>query len=153
TTGAFHGCPPQGRGGGPDLNQLKNRDLPPPSFEPTLIDDMIAYVSPTASTLPPSLKRADWPRAALGEGSPWEGVGVLLDGYLLDIKAEGPESCNCGSRTYHDYHLWIASDPGADKSTALVVEISPRLLPAHPGWRQTTLTRLAGQRAHVRISG
>lgn len=153
TTGVFRGCPPEGRGGDPDLNQLKNRDLPPPTFEPMLIDDIVATVPPVASTLPRTLHRANWPQEALDEVAPWESMGVMLDGYLIDIKPEGPEACNCGSRANHDYHLWIAGSPSADKTTAVVVEISPRLLPSHRGWKQSTLTRLAGQRAHVRISG
>src|SRR4051794_33814660 len=33
TTGDFHGCPPEGKGGDPVLNRLKNRDLPPAFYK------------------------------------------------------------------------------------------------------------------------
>ncbi|MBI1745236.1 MAG: hypothetical protein HYR55_01450 [Acidobacteria bacterium] len=153
SSGPFHSCPSIGRGGDPDLNVLKNRDLPPPAFDPMIIDDILGYVPPTASTMGRSVKRADWPQEAWDDVTPWESSGVVIDGYLIGIRSEGPESCNCGSRQYHDYHLWVVANSTDGKPVSVVVEISPRVLASHSTWRQSTLSRLASQRTRVRISG
>src|SRR5689334_637092 len=41
TTGNFHGCPPQGDGGDPWLNQLKNRDIAPATYKDLTVRDLL----------------------------------------------------------------------------------------------------------------
>ena len=64
-----------------------------------------------------------------------------------------PESFNSHSRRHLDYHLWLAANPNEDRSRSIIVEFSPRLLPSHPNWRLRFFSRLARDRARVRVSG
>ncbi|MEO6325217.1 MAG: hypothetical protein ABIT01_10035 [Thermoanaerobaculia bacterium] len=40
STGAIHGCPPGGKGGGPSLSALKNRDVALEKFEVLALTDV-----------------------------------------------------------------------------------------------------------------
>lgn len=152
TTGDFDGCGPGGDGGDPDLNRMKNRDVAPKRYAPLAIESILAS-SPKSDSIQPREHRSRWPDALLNELSEWENSGAQVEGYLLKVRQEGKESCNCHSEDHRDYHLWVAahSDDGRDKS--VVMEISPRTLPAHPNWQLRTLERLATDHARVRMSG
>jgi hypothetical protein len=152
TTGDFHGCSPQGEGGDPALNLLKNRDVPPPAYEPFSVPQLLTN-QPQHAITAGRVPRSEWPQAALDETHAWERKGVAVDGYLLKVRHEGPESCNCHSEEDRDYHIWLGASPDDDRASAIVVEISPREVPQHPGWRLRTLQKLARDHARVRISG
>ena len=152
TSGDFEGCPPEGSGGDAALNRLKNRDLPPPAYEPISVSELLAN-QPAALMDAGRRERNNWPQIALAQAIQWESRGVSVEGYLLRAKQQGPETCNCKDQTKRDYHIWIGDSPDADRSQSVVVEVSPRLLPAHPNWRLRILSRLAKDRAKVRISG
>jgi hypothetical protein len=64
-----------------------------------------------------------------------------------------PETCNCRSVTFVDYHLWIADDPNKGREQSLVIEIAPRVQSFHPEWTLRRLQQLARDREKVRISG
>jgi hypothetical protein len=124
TTGVFGDdppCKPTGDGGDPDLNYLKNSDAPIAGpFTAMRIADIIADLD------------------AVNEE---ESVPISIEGFLADApqnpKHEGPESCNCHSATNLDYHVSIVENASDNqlanrRSVAMVVEISPRMLPKHP---------------------
>jgi hypothetical protein len=52
-----------------------------------------------------------------------------------------------------DYHIWLGDEADDQKSGAMVVEISPRLLPANPGWTDAALKPVTEKKLKVRISG
>lgn len=157
TTGDFEGCPPEGNGGDPDLNRLKNRDVAPTTLVPRTIREIINNQPLTASEQARSLKRENWPIEALEEIQDWENEAVVVEGYLIAIKKEGREGCNCGSAQpvlkYADYHLWLAESPNHTKAKSIVAELSPRLSRTYPNLNQATINRLITQRAKVRVSG
>ncbi len=162
STGIFHKgtyqCPQAGKGGDAYLNELKNRDVAPPSFDTVSVKDLL-------ETFPQDLPagkgrkryRAQWGTADVRKAASLERKGVVVEGFILEIKGQGAEACNCGSRTFHDYHLWLSADPptpGVDgRSKAVVAEISPRLLDGHPNWNEKVLGRLIRSKARFRISG
>jgi hypothetical protein len=152
TTGTFEGCPAEGSGGDPELNRLKNRDLPPPAYEPVTVEAILADVPAHAEETAHG-GRSGWSDAARNEIGRSENRGVIVEGFLLKVKQMGTESCNCKFADKRDYHLWLAATPDADRARSIVVEVSPRLLPQHPNWRIRILSRLAKDRAKVRISG
>lgn len=152
TTGLFRNCPPEGEGGDPDLNRMKNRDVAPPSYESIIIPDILADSPADAESLGRE-HRSRWPESARQEIADWENRGVSIEGYLLKARHMEPESCNCHAEDMRDYHLWIGQEPGEDRATSLIAEVSPRLMPAHPNWRLRILSRLARDRARVRIGG
>lgn len=56
----------------------------------------------------------------------------MLKGVLFTYKHEGPESCNCHSKTRRDFHIWI-TEPGArNRRNAVIVELSPPEQDLHP---------------------
>jgi hypothetical protein len=152
TTGKFRGCPPQGDGGDPELNRLKNRDLPPPALVPMTLADLLDE-TPEEAIAMGKRKRSNWTAEARSEVAPMESLGVQLEGYLLKVKKEGKESCNCHSAEWVDYHLWLAESPDATRVSSIVVEVSPRSLPANPSWTGARLQKLVTDREKVRISG
>jgi hypothetical protein len=152
TTGMFDGCPPEGDGGDRDLNRLKNRDMPPPSYETMSVSQMLTD-RPERALEEGRKPRRLWSEAARTEVSEWERKGVSVEGHLLRVKQEGPESCNCHAEDHRDFHLWLGADPDDDRGRSVVVEISPRFLPDHPNWRLRILRRLVEDGARVRISG
>ncbi len=154
STGAFNGCPPTGKGGDPDLNALKNRDVPPATYQDMGLADVLKN-TPSAAWAMGTKHRAEWTAEAKASVADWEAKGFRVEGRLIAIRRQGPEACNCGSSTDVDRHLWIALRAASDaKATeSMVVEISPRELGGHPGWDMNTLVGLAKQGAQVRISG
>lgn len=116
-------CPPQGDAKPgtimAHMNPLKNRtDIPgdPPAVS---VDQMLA--------LPGE------------EDEAREQQAVTLKGTLLAYKHEGPESCNCHSKTRKDFHIWI----GDAKPRAIVVELSPPIQELRPDLAKS-LPRLKG---------
>jgi hypothetical protein len=152
TTGVFEGCPPEGSGGDQVLNRLKNRDLPAPSYTPLSIGEIVAN-RPFAAERMGRSDRWRWDSQASESIADWENRGVIVEGYLLKARQQDPESCNCKDKRRRDYHLWIASEASDEREASIVAEVSPRLLPAHPNWRLRFLSRLAQNRARVRLSG
>jgi hypothetical protein len=147
----FDGCPPDGDGSDRQLNQLKNR-----------VDDGNYVPVPFAAidTLPwprsvDRVQRVRWSAADREAVSRYEGLPVSVEGYLAGAKVEGPESPNChgADPKYRDWHVWLVGSPGADRSTSIVVEATPRVRAERPGWRISELTRAVREKSPVRISG
>jgi len=145
----FHDCKPEGNGGDPALNQTRNR-----------VDEASQY-SVTAFD---SIAKLPWPKDAEGKSrDQWsqethdtiaqaEGLPVTVEGYLIKVQENGPESQNCNS-TFHTWQLWVLGNPGSpnDLGKALIAGISPRVADKHAGWTLDKLTALpAGTK--VRIS-
>jgi hypothetical protein len=148
-------CPPEGQGGDPDLSRLKNRDLPPHSYSDMSVEQIIETVVPAASEMGEKA-RAKWSAEARAEVAAIESRGIRIEGFLLEFDKRDAESCNCNSHTDVDRHLWLAGQPGSKDDRgehAMVVEISPRLLPAHPKWADATLRQFVNDKQRVRISG
>ncbi|HEX6964970.1 MAG TPA: hypothetical protein VF166_04155 [Gemmatimonadaceae bacterium] len=148
----FKGCPPIGDGGDAALNRLKNR-----------VDSAANAVSVPFD----SLERLPWPRsvdrkarehwsrteaAAVGR---YEGLPLVVEGYLAAAKREGPESPNChgADAGLRDWHIWLTGTPTADRAGAVVIETTPRIRAAHRMWQLSRLTNAARRHQRVRISG
>lgn len=51
---------------------------------------------------------------------------ITFTGYVLAVEDGGQESCNCGSATIKDTHIYVVRDSTVkDKSEAIIVEITP----------------------------
>ncbi len=94
TTGVFHNCPPAGSGpnfgplpakADPDLNRLKNRDVPPASYLPVPLKYFLK-LKPNQMKAMRDRPRAQWTDAARAEAADWEKRGVTVEGYLLNFK-------------------------------------------------------------------
>jgi hypothetical protein len=155
TTGNFgdEGCPSEGSGNSDhDLNRLKNRDLPPESYEAMTIKTILEN-QPAEAVQMRKKHRKDWDPGALDEVRQWEDKGVSVQGHIAAFKREGLEGCNCKSQDHRDYHVWLVPGVSGDRASGMVVEISPRLLDQHPGWTEDALQNLIDTQGMVRISG
>jgi hypothetical protein len=103
---------PEDPGGELGLNKHKNRwDLPGD-------DDLDPSVSMAAMIAPGWDKdRFDGAKAA------------RIQGYVVDVKVGGVESCNCHAKkaSERDTHIELAPKPNAPKKQVVIVEVTPRL--------------------------
>ena len=78
----------------------------------------------------------------------------MLKGFVLKVKAEGGESCNCEltRRVDTDVHLAVVTAPDDGEETSVTVEITPRVRAnGHPDWLYKNVKDLEGE--FVRVTG
>jgi len=147
----YQGCPPRGDGGDTDLNLRKNRIDPAPD-QPVSLQSLLALTWPRSVE---QVRRSAWTPDDAAAVARNEGRAVTVDGYVLLVRHEGPESPNCHDATARDYHTWLATAPStnlADRANSMVVEFTPRVVANNTGWGgESSLLRLKGR--HVRVSG
>ena len=147
---AFKGCPGEGDGTDPELNRLKNR-VDEAAWQPVAVEALLGLKWPA------DIGRkhlAQWTQADHAQIDPFNGVPVQAEGYLLQVRQEGPESPNCHSAEDLDFHIWLAAQPDDDRATrSVVIEFTPRVRARHPTWALEALQGLARQKTRVRISG
>jgi hypothetical protein len=148
--GVFHGCPVKGNSGDLLLNALKNRTAQASSPTDITIDDILGLASPTVVT---PVVRSKWTPKNRQLAAAQEGRSVVLTGFLLSVRQQGPERCNCGDPEVGDFHIWIAPEATSKKASAIVVEVTPRWQEANDSWDLMNLQDLAHKKAKVRISG
>jgi hypothetical protein len=78
-----------------------------------------------------SKRRGELAAAQKNELDSYENQIVSLTGWLVLAYAGPPETTNCGSATFHDWHLEIFQNPSdhapqVDDSTPIICEITPR---------------------------
>jgi hypothetical protein len=93
TSGAFEGIPPEGVGGDPDLNVLKNRDLPPPQYVPMTLEEIVTLPTPSAPEINTG-RRSSWSQKALEGITRIEARGVTVEAYLKRVHAARPTAAN-----------------------------------------------------------
>lgn len=150
----FHGCPAEGDAtaatqADPELNRLKNRIEFPNGYEAVPIETLIALKVPAGVS---KRHRDRWPAETLADVRSQEKRAVQVEGYLVAVKQEGPESCNCRLKQDRDFHMWLAGLRNGDRRQAMVIEVSPRVRAQHPRW-QLKLLRKHVDHGLVRVSG
>jgi len=106
----YQGCPPQGDGGDTDLNLRKNRIDPAPD-QPVSLQSLLALTWPRSVE---QVRRSAWTPDDAAAVARNEGRAVTVEGYVLLVRHEGPESPNCHDATARDYHTWLATAPSAN---------------------------------------
>lgn len=145
----FNGCPAEGDGGDRMLNRLKNRDDRAPW-------QTVAFAALKQLAWPKAAERTDydrWSPEVRTQVEQFTGIPVAIEGYLFGARQSGPESGNCHAKNQLDDHLWLTAAAGEDRTHAIVVEPTPRILAQHPAWTVAALNRLAHANERVRISG
>ncbi len=147
----FQGCPPQGDGGDPAINQLKNR-VDEGNYVP------VSFSSVYQLTWPSGVEKRDyqeWSASDRAAIEKYQGIPISVEGYLLMARQSSPESTNChgASPSMRDWHIWLAANPGDSRANAIIVEATPRVRPNHPGWSLKALDQLVSGKERVRISG
>lgn len=144
-------CPVTGCGklGDTELNRAKNRtDLPAPTdIQKLTIEEIKAKPQPTKWDTGSD-------RAALKTKG--EGKAVRVLGFLLKVKPEGGESCNCEltHRADTDVHFALVSEPEDAEEDSITAEVSPRVRQVHKHgekWEYKNLNDYEGQ--FMRVTG
>ena len=147
----FEGCPGDGDGGDRELNRLKNR-VDTATWVPTSFASILALGWPADVV---RRSRASWSRSDERRVAASEGQPVIVEGYFVGAKVEGPEATNChgAESKFRDWHVWLASSPGKDRRHSIVVETTPVIRAQHPKWKLGTIRSLVRDSTPVRVSG
>jgi hypothetical protein len=147
----FKGCPPEGDGGDPALNRLKNR-IDEGNYVAVPFDAIAQLEWPQSVG---RRRRAKWSASDTERVARYEGIPVSVEGYLARTKLEGPESANChgADNEFRDFHIWLTKTPNEDRKGSIVIETTPPVRAKHPNWRTDLLGQIARKDQRVRISG
>jgi hypothetical protein len=108
-----------------------------------------------------------WTASDLAGVAKYEGLPISVEAYLSGVKEEIPgkdpnthkvkkgESTNCGENTSPrvDWHMYLTKQANQSHTLAVVVETTPRVRAAHPGWTLQRLQQISSDGTPVRISG
>jgi hypothetical protein len=141
-------CPDTGCGGpgaDPLLNRMKNRTQDAARPEELNLSDIRRLSQPRRWT-------TGQDRSSIARN---EERAVVVTGFLARAKGSGKESTNCGlsGAANNDTHLDLVSRQRDVLATAVTAEITPRVRRDHAGWTNGKLSRLARDRAFVRVTG
>ena len=144
-------CPVDGDGGDRALNYLKNR-VDDSNWLAVPLRDVLSLDRPSHIDRTP---RSSWDHATARAVARAEGLPISVEGYLVGMREEGAEATNCHGDGVdaRDWHLWLAERPGAHRSSAIVVELTPRVRARHPEWVIDTLEDAMTDSTRVRVSG
>jgi hypothetical protein len=154
TSGPFQGIPPEGVGGDPDLNILKNRDRPPRQYSPMTVEQVISLPVFEKAELK-GFRRSQWPLETLEKIAAIESGGAIVEGYLNRVWVGGRTSATAHRQGVQnsDWLLSLTSNPEDDASKSVTTVISPRTRSNHPDWTLAQLQALSRSRQRVRVSG
>lgn len=147
-------CPLEGCGGGdnrdPITNRQKNRSSVPSD---PLVLSVGQFKQRFKELADIGTKRENLSAQDQATLDTDEAQAVTLDGFVLDDRQEGPESCACYVANALDFHIWLASTRTASKAKAIVVEITPRIFDTTDPSVGAVMSRLKQDKTHVRVTG
>lgn len=146
----FNGCPPEGNGGDGEQNLLKNRS-DEGEYVPVNFDAIYSLTWPVAIQ---QKERKNWAPEDKGMIAKYEGIPVVVEGYLAGSKESGAESANCGKTASNmvDWHVWFVKNAGDGRDVSIVIEPTPRSRANHQ-WTLAKLKPIIDNQTPVRISG
>jgi hypothetical protein len=146
----FNGCPPEGDGGDQIQNRLKNR-IDEGDYVPVAFDAIMALTWPKTVQ---QRDRANWSAEDTAAIAQYEGIPVVVEGYLAGAKEAGAESTNCHGTASDmvDWHVWFVKNAGAGREISIVIEPTPRSRSNHQ-WTLAKLKPVIDNQERVRISG
>jgi len=147
----FDGCPPEGMGGDSQLNLLKNR-VDEGEYAPVSFDSL------TTLTWPKSIEQhemKDWSPSNLAFIKQYQGIPVIVEGYILSIREGGPETANCNrtNGSSLDWQIYFSKNQRDDRSQAVIVEVTPRVRLNHKWTIDLIHSVFMGDHLPMRISG
>jgi len=146
----FNGCPPEGNGGDSEQNLLKNRS-DEGTYVPVNFDAIATLTWPVEIQ---QKERKNWPAEDKAAIAKYEGIPVIVEGYLAGAKESGAESANCGKTASNlvDWHVWLVKNAGDGRDVSIVIEPTPRSRDGHQ-WTLAKLKPVIDNQTPVRISG
>ena len=145
------GCPPEGEGGDPQMNLLKNRSDPGDYLT-------VSFESLTTLTWPKNVERlpmAQWPDSGRKFIAQYEGTPIAVEGYIVNLREGSPEpaTCNWAGGSYLDWHLSFTQNPRDDRAQSMLAEVTPRLRQKHQWTMDLIHSTLIDNHMRVRLSG
>ncbi len=147
----FEGCPPQGQGGDSQLNLLKNR-VDQGSYAAVSFDALTSLTWPKSVE---GLTMENWPPDGAAFIAKYEGVPVMVEGYIDSVKEALPEPANC-NRTDKGNLNWLISftqNARDEHSQAVIAEVTPRIRSTHYWSLDILRSVIMNDHMPVRISG
>ncbi len=147
----FDGCPPEGQGGDSQLNLLKNR-VDEGKYVPVSFDSL------TMLTWPKNIEQAemkDWLDSNRAFIDRYQGIPVMVEGYILSVREGLPDPANCNrtGTVNLDWHIYFTKNPRDDRSTAILMEVPPRVRLDHRWTIDLIHSVIMGDHLPVRLSG
>jgi hypothetical protein len=145
------GCPPEGKGGDPQLNLLKNRtdrgDYANVSFDAL-----------TTLTWPKNVERLSmdrWPEPSRNFIAQYAGTPISVEGYIVNLREGAPDTadCNWANSAYLDWHLSFTGGPRDERSQSVLAEVTPRIRLNHRWTVDSIHNLIMGEHVPVRLSG
>ncbi len=145
------GCPPEGKGGDPELNLLKNRSDPGDYA-------VVSFDSLTALTWPKNIERVpmgQWADSSRNYIQQYEGTPISVEGYIVGLREGLPDPANCNwtSSGYLDWHLSFTKNPRDDRSQSVMAEVTPRIRMRHRWTIDSIHSLIMDEHVPVRLSG
>jgi hypothetical protein len=145
------GCPPEGKGGDPELNLLKNRADPGDYAS-------VSFDSLTALTWPKNIERLpimQWPASGRNFIEQYAGTPVMVEGYIVNLREGTPDAANCGrpNSSYLDWHLAFTKGARDPRSQSILAEVTPRIRLQRDWTMESIHSLLIDDHLPVRLSG
>ncbi len=147
----YNGCPPEGLGGDSELNLLQNR-----------VDDgkyvPVSFDSLTTLTWPKSVEQVDmkdWSPTNRAFISQYEGVPIMVEGYIVNIREDYPDPANCNraNGSNLDWRISFTQNPKDDRSQAIIAMVTPRVRFDHQWTIDLIHAVIMGDHIPVRMYG
>jgi hypothetical protein len=105
-------------------------------------------------------RRYNWDADDSTRTAAYEGAGIAITGYIVDVREEDKEATNCGldAHDWFDWHMWIVATKqeaeNGEKRRAIVAEVTPRVRARFPGrFVLDSLRHWRSAHRQVRVSG
>jgi hypothetical protein len=149
--GAFNNCPPEGQGGDPALNRLRNR-TDEGQYQSMTLDSLLGLTWPKDVE---HKSHDQWPPGAQHDVAQMEGLPVVVEATLAQTQQLGQDASNCNSGSDVNIQLSLVANPAGkgDLGKAFVAVVTPRVRANHGGWTLDRLKALADAGARLRVSG
>ena len=125
----FGGCPPEGNGGDPELNILKNR-VDKADFADVSFESLKALTWPKTVEGQPM---ANWSQSNRAFISQYLGIPVVVEGYIVNLRAGGSDAANCGMDDPADpyWSIYFAQNPKDKRAQSIIAVSTPQARYGH----------------------
>jgi len=147
----FNGCPPEGKGGDPELNVLMNR-VDKGNYVPVSFDSLMALTWPKNVEMQPM---ANWSPANRLFITQYLGIPVVVEGYIVNLREGGvdPANCNQSDAANPYWRIYFAGDPRDGRARSIMAISTPQARYGHSWSPEFIRDFLIAGRWRVRISG
>lgn len=148
---AFNGCPPQGQGGDPELNLLKNR-VDKGDYVPVSLDSLLALTWPKTVERRPMQEWSSSNRAFISQ---YLGIPIVVEGYIVNLREGGtdPATCDQDVEANPYWRIYLARNARDDRAQSIVAVSTPQTRFGHTWTVEVIRSFIMSGRWRVRLSG